>query len=45
MNKGLSDTLKAAGARPRAGSRKVAFSNTNPIPRPIVQFSGIPDPH
>lgn len=33
MNKGLSDTLKAA------------FSNTNPVLRPIVQFSGIPDPH
>jgi hypothetical protein len=33
INLGLSDTLKTA------------FSNTKPVPRPIIQFTGIPDPN
>lgn len=32
LNSGLSDTLK------------VAFSNINPVTRPLVDFKGIPDP-
>ena len=45
MNKGLSDTLKAAGARPRAGSRRVAFTDTKPVQKPLVTYQETKNPY
>jgi hypothetical protein len=45
MNNGLSDKLKAAGARPRAGSRRVAFTDTKPVQKPLVTYQETKNPY
>lgn len=37
--------IKASLNTGNSGELKVIFPNTKPVTRPVIKYSGIPDPH